>query len=189
MKFILIIVLSLISSMTLAQNLEIEIGGVRHSCTPLNSGNGRFSCIEAAVRGPFSTSEVERICEGAYSDAPARCAIRAYRGFLTKDESLNLCGKALSEGPIECVEVAYRGPYTRSEALELCSNPRASVQNAQCAMRAYQGAYSREESIRLCKAQYNYGQKMLSIQLINKNELEKLIHNVNLKAFQLNDYK
>jgi hypothetical protein len=189
MKFIMIIVLSIISSMTLAQNLEIEIGGVRHSCTPISSSNGRFSCIEAAVRGPFSSSEVERICEGAHSDAPARCAIRAYRGFLTKDESLNLCKNALTEGPIECVEVAYRGPYTRNESLELCSNPRASVQNAQCAMRAYQGAYSREESIRLCKAQNTFGQKMLPTQPLNKEELEKLIYQANLKAFQLNEYK
>jgi hypothetical protein len=84
------------------------------------------------------------------------------------------------------VEVAYRGPYNRNESLELCSNPRASVQNAQCAMRAYQGAYSREESIRLCKAQNTYGQKMLPV---NKDELEKLIYKVNLKAFQLNEYK
>jgi hypothetical protein len=192
MKFVMAALFLIVSSLALAQTLEIEIGGVRHSCTPIGSGGpgpGRLDCIETAYNGPFTRDEAHRLCEGAFSDAPARCAVRAYRGPLTRDESMNLCRRAFSEGPIECVEISYRGPFTRDEALALCSHPRASAQNAHCALRAYQGPYSREESIRLCKVQGQYGLKnFLKIEL-GKDEEEELIKKANLKAFQLGDYK
>jgi hypothetical protein len=183
------IVLLIISSMALAQTLEIEIGGVRHSCTPIGTGPGRLTCIETAYNGPFNRDEAYTLCEGSFTDAPARCAIRAYRGPLTRDESINLCRRSYSEGPAECVEVAYRGPFTRDEALSLCSHPRATAQNAHCALRAYQGPYSRDESIRLCRVQGQFGASSLSKGQIGRDEVEELIKQANLKAFQLNEYK
>ena len=189
MKFITTVILIIVSSISFAQTLEIEIGGVRHSCTPIGSGPGRLTCIETAYNGPFTRDEAHSLCEGSYTDAPARCAIRAYRGPLTRDESLSLCRRAYSEGPVECVEIAYRGPFTREEALSLCSNPRATAQNAHCALRAYQGPYTREESIRLCKTQMKSNSLAFLNGQLEKNEEEELIRKANIKAFQLNEYK
>lgn len=191
MKFVITTLILISSFIASAQTLEIEIGGVRHSCTPIGSGPGpgRLDCIEAAYNGPFTRDEAHRICEGAFSDAPARCALRAYRGPLTRDESIRLCSRAFSEGPIECVEVSYRGPFTRDEALSLCSHPRATAQNAHCALRDYQGPYSREESIRLCKVQGPYGLKNVHQTKLDKSEVEELVPKANLKAFQLTEYK
>ncbi len=169
-----------------SQPIIIEVNGIKHSCTPLNNNGGnRIDCINLAYSGPFSREEAHQLCQGAYDDMPARCALRAYRGSFTKEEAIRMCIRAKSEGPIDCFELAYSGPFTKEESLRLCSNSRASSRTAQCALDAYRGAYSKDEAIELCK-----GQKLLNREmLMDKMMSQDLVKEANLKAFRMNEYK
>jgi hypothetical protein len=188
MKIIFTMLMLLTSYLTVAQTIEIDISGVRHSCTPMSSGPGRMACADLAYSGPFSREESVELCAGAINDAPARCALRAYRGPLSKEETVSLCRRAYSEGPVECLELAYRGPFSKEESILLCAGSRATVENAHCALRAYQGPYSKEEAIRMCKTRHGLVNRSM-ISGTEKENLEKLLKEVNMKAFKLNEYK
>jgi hypothetical protein len=183
---LLIPILFMFSLNVFSQPIIIEVNGIKHSCTPLNNNGGtRIDCINLAYSGPFSRDEAQQLCQGAYDDMPARCALRAYRGSFTKEEAIRMCIRAKSEGPIDCFELAYSGPFTKEESLRLCSNNRASSRTAQCALDAYRGAYSKDEAIELCRGQQRLNREML----MNKDLIQDLVKEANLKAFRTNDYK
>ena len=185
MKF-LICFLFMFSLNVFSQPIIIEVNGIKHSCTPFNNNGGnRIDCINLAYSGPFSRDEAQQLCQGAYSDMPARCALRAYRGSFTKDEAIKMCTRAISEGPIECFELAYSGPFTKDESLRLCSNYRASTRTAQCALDAYRGVYSKDEAIELCRGKQRLNPEML----MDKMMTQDLVKEANLKAFRINEYK
>lgn len=191
MKFFSLTFLFLFSSSLLADRVEININGIRHSCTPIGSGGTEtVECIEMAYRGPFSKEEAMSLCQGSFSTMPARCALRAYRGMFSKEEALNLCRRAISEGPLDCIELAYRGPFTREESIRLCSHRRSSSRTAECALNAYRGPYSKEEAISLCQER-RQEENNVTLKMLNKSkmEVEELIKESNLKAFRLNEYK
>lgn len=188
MKLFLLSLL-LFSVNVFAQTLEIEIRGVRHSCTPIGNGSGAVSCVDLAYRGPFSKEEAFRLCQGAYNEMPARCATRAYNGSFSKEEALQMCTRAVSEGVVDCAEAAYRGPFSKEESLRLCSHPRASLQTAQCALEAYRGPYSKEEAISLCQIPRRRDHFKGTSFTASKDQLDELIKEANLKAFRLNEYK
>ena len=103
-----------------------EIRGVRFYCAPVDDqpDNGTaYDCIQKAYAGPFSKSESEQLCSGAYSAAPADCAIKAYSGPFSKSESLDLCAsKSSSERTANCAIKAYSGPYSKAEAIRICKS-------------------------------------------------------------------
>jgi hypothetical protein len=188
MKRLLITLMLFSSCLAIAQTIEIDIAGVRHSCNPVNSGSGRMACADLAYSGPFSREESVELCAGAMNDAPARCALKAFKGPLTKDEAVALCRRAYSEGPVECLEIAYRGPFTKEESIALCSGPRVTAENAHCALNAYRGPYTKEEAIRICKGRSGLVNGMM-LSGSNKEDLDLLLKEVNQKAFKLNEYK
>jgi hypothetical protein len=166
----------------MAAPVIIEINGVRHSCLPIQDTDPD-ACFDMAYRGPFSKEDSMIICEGAFSDAPALCAIKAFSRF-SRQESIDLCRGAYSIGPAECVEAAYAGPFSRTESFSLCSSPGATLQTAQCAIRAFM-RHTKEESIRLCKAR-SLNEKSVAVTF---KDLDELIVKANLKAFANGDYK
>lgn len=192
MKFFLLPLLFLCTN-AFSQAIEIEIQGVRHSCTPIYDGGygqGARRCAEVAYKGPFTKEEALKLCQGAMNEMPAHCAIRAYSGSFTKEEALNMCIGATSMGRIDCVEAAYDGPFTKEESMRLCSHPRADIQTAQCALEAYRGSYTKEEAIRLCQIPNRRWKKVYRHRpKPSKSEMGELIKEVNLKAFRLNEYK
>jgi hypothetical protein len=170
-----------------ARSVIIDIGGVRHQCTPMNNGNP-FECIETAYRGPFSRSESETLCAGAFSSSPALCAIEAYRGRFSKSDSINLCiGATTDNGPIDCANAAYNGPFSLSESLEICSN-NGSERNAVCAIKAYSGSYSKAEAIKICKSTNFLDEKEMAFN-VSKSEFDRLIKAANEKAVRNGEYK
>lgn len=187
MKWLLTL-LMLISLNVFADPIVIEIGGVKHVCTPIGTGSAG-QCILTAENGPFSHEEASLLCTGAFNDAPARCAIDAYNGIFSKEQCLTLCSGATSTGPFQCVNTAYNGPFTIDESIRLCSND-GTENTAVCALQAYSGRYSKEESIDLCKSHNHFNEKnLLGKKFISKEELIKLIKKANLKAFTKNEYK
>jgi hypothetical protein len=185
MKF-LISILFMFSLNVFSQPIIIEVNGIKHSCTPFNNNGGnRIDCINLAYSGPFSREEAQQLCQGAYNDMPARCALRAYRGSFTKEEAIKMCVRAISEGPMDCFELAYSGPFSKDESLRLCSSYRANSRTAQCALDAYRGVYSKDEAIELCKRQ----ERMKPEILMDKVMTQDLVKEANLKAFRMNEYK
>ena len=167
----------------------IDIGGVRHQCTPVGNGNA-VQCYQTAYNGPYSKDEAMLICAGAWSEAPAKCGIEAYSGRFSKAESITLCqGSTTETGPIDCANLAYNGPFSKTESLNLCSN-NGSERTAVCAMEAYQGPFSKEEAIKMCKLPRQALDKLwMSEKKYSKKELDILIEEVNLKAFERKEYK
>lgn len=170
---------------TITRDVIIDIDGVRHQCTPMNTGSPQ-KCMDTAYAGPFSREEAKRLCEGAYDASPALCGIEAYAGIYSKSEAIQLCIGATSTGPAQCGQLAYNGPFSKSEALGLCSN-NGSERRAVCAIEAYQGSYSKQEALEMCK-RVRLNDKGFEKQ-ISKNELDKLIQAANKKAFENKEYK
>jgi hypothetical protein len=175
-------------------SIIIDIGGVRHQCTPINTGNPT-ECFNAAYGGPFSRDEAMTLCRGAYSDAPAQCGILAYRGRFSKEQSINLCiGSTTNTGPIDCANVAYSGPFSVEESLKLCSH-NGTERMAVCALEAYRGPYSKEEAIEMCRNPYFSEEEKLNsvnkikVKNISKQELNAIIDDANSKAIQRKEYK
>lgn len=187
MKF-LVSLFMFVSVSAFAEPIIIEIGGVRHQCTPIGNGNAA-SCFNIAYAS-FSREEALRLCAGAYSDAPANCGVQAYRGRWSRDESINLCiGSTTNTGPIDCANLAYNGPFSSSEALDLCSR-NATERTAACALEAYRGSSSKEEAIRMCKNPRFAEEKSLrSEKEYSKEEMKALIEATNVKAFERKEYK
>lgn len=168
-----------------ADTIIVDLNGVKHSCSPMQGNGGNAStCATAAYNGPFSREESVRLCQGAFSDAPAKCAIAAYNGPYTKEEAVTLCQGAYSTGPTECAVKAYNGPFSKVESVTLCSHASASVETASCAINAYNGPYSKEEAINLCK----YTKSVFG-GFISKSNLEKSTIMANKKAMLNNEYK
>lgn len=172
-----------------AEAVIIDIGGVRHQCTPIGNGNA-VQCYQTAYNGPYSKDEAMLICAGAWSEAPAKCGIEAYRGRFSKAESISLCqGATTDTGPIDCANLAYNGPFSKTESLSLCSN-NGSERTATCALEAYQGPFSKEEAIKMCKnSRERLDKSLMSEKQYSKEELSVLIEEVNLKAFERKEYK
>lgn len=163
----------------------IDIDGVRHQCTPMNSGNPT-ECFLAANAGPFSRDEAMKLCAGSYSDAPAQCAIQAYRGRYSKEESIRLCtGATTNTGPIDCANVAYSGPFSKEESLKLCSH-NGTERIGVCAIEAYRGPYTKEEAIEMCRNPYYAKNKTPAM---SKETLNQIIDEANSKALQRREYK
>ena len=172
-----------------ANPVIIDIGGVRHACTPIEQGNPN-ECIDIAYKGPFSRSESLDLCAGSYDKSPATCAIEAYRGRYSRAESLTLCkGSTTETGPIDCANLAYNGPFSNAESIELCSH-NGSDRTAVCALDAYRGPYSKIEAINLCKnPSVAFQKSMNQPQALSKEKIRELIEETNLKAFERKEYK
>jgi hypothetical protein len=188
MKF-LISLFMLVSFSAFAEPVIIEIGGVRHQCTPVGSGNAA-TCFNSAYGGSFSKDQALRLCAGAYSDAPANCGNQAYRGRWSREESINLCiGSTSNSGPVDCANLAYSGPFSSSESMDLCSR-NGSERTATCALEAYRGPFSKEEAISMCKNPRFAEEKSLrSDKEYSKIEMRALIEETNVKAFEKKEYK
>lgn len=170
-----------------AEPIIIDIGGVRHSCTPIGNGNA-VQCYQKAYSGPFSKDEAMALCSGAFNEAPALCGIEAYRGRFSKSESILLCtGATTNTGPIDCANLAYNGPFSKAESLDLCSH-NGTERTAVCAIDAYHGPFSKEDAIKMCKNPRLAEDKM-SVKQYSKEELNALIEEANLKAFERKEYK
>lgn len=178
-----------VSFSTFANSIIIDIGGVRHECTPMGNSNPT-QCFNVAYAGVYSKDEALRLCAGAYSDAPARCGAKAYAGRYSKAESIELCiGSTTDAGPVECADLAYSGPFSLAQSIELC-RMNGSKRNATCAMEAYSGPFSKEEAISMCKNPRFTDEKSLrSEKEYSKLELMKLIEETNIKAFERKEYK
>lgn len=189
MKSFLLFFVLLSSHLFAADSIIIDIGGVRHQCTPINSGNPT-ECFNAAYGGPFSRDEAMSLCRGAYSDAPAQCGIMAYHGRYSKEQSINLCiGSTTNTGPVDCANVAYSGPFSLDESLKLCSH-NGTERIAVCAVDAYRGPYSKEEAIEMCRNPYFAGdEKQMFVKKISKEELNTMLDEANQKAIQRKEYK
>lgn len=179
----------LVSFSAFADSIIIEIGGVRHQCTPMGNSNPA-QCFNVAYAGIYSREEALRLCAGSFTDAPAKCATRAYAGRYSRTESIDLCiGSTTDAGPVECADLAYSGPFSNSESIELC-RLNGSKANVTCALEAYSGPFSKEESINMCKsARFTDEKAMRSEKQYSKVELMKLIEEANLKAFEKKEYK
>lgn len=186
---LLISLFMLVSVSAFAEPIIIEIGGVRHQCTPVGNGNAA-SCFNAAYAGSFSRDESLKLCAGAYSDAPANCGNLAYKGRWNREESINLCiGATTNNGPVDCATLAYSGPFSSSESMDLCRN-NGSERTATCALEAYKGPFSKEEAIRMCKNPRFAEEKSLrSEKEYSKTEMRALIEETNVKAFERKEYK
>ena len=114
---------------------------------------------------------------------PIECVEVAYAGPFTREESLRLCARARNDGPARCALKAYAGPFTRDESLRLCTSPYATVGTAECALRAYAGPYTREEALNMCRGTNK------SLELLSKEESERLLIEVNEKAMREGTYK
>ncbi len=183
MKLLFLFVFFTTISSFASDSVIIEIGGIRHQCTPIENRNPS-QCLLTAYNGPYSKDEAQELCENAHSDAPAFCGIEAYRGRFSKSESIALCkGASTKTGPVDCANLAYNGPFSTSESLTLCSH-NGTKETAECALSAYNGPYSKEEAIAICKKSHFNKSKLLSQQ-----ELNNLIEKTNLKAFGRNEYK
>lgn len=170
-------------------DVVVEIGGVRHQCTPMSADGNPVSCADRAYRGPFSREESMALCVGAFNEAPADCAIEAYKGVFSKTESLALCKGATTTGPYLCANLAYRGPFSKEETLRLCSN-NASEATATCAIKAYRGPYSKEEAIKMCKRPGSFTDKsLISERTYSKEEINQMVKEANIKAVELKEYK
>lgn len=102
----------LVSFSAFADGIIIDIGGVKHECTPIGNGNPT-QCFNVAYAGIYSKDEALRLCAGAYSDAPAKCGAKAYAGRYSKAESIELCiGATTDADPVECADLAYSGPFS-----------------------------------------------------------------------------
>ncbi|MBC7714597.1 MAG: hypothetical protein H7177_14725 [Rhizobacter sp.] len=187
MKFLLAFFLFATSQAYTAEPIIIEIGGVRHQCTPIGNGNPA-QCYNTAYSGPFSRDEALTLCQGAFNDSPAKCGIEAYRGRFSKSESILLCtGATTDTGPVDCANLAYSGPFSKDESLDLCSH-NATERTATCAIDAYHGPYSKADAIKLCKNPRLAEEKM-NDKRFTKDELNTLIEEANLKAFEKHEYK
>jgi hypothetical protein len=110
---------------------------------------GALKCRTLAYKGPFTTQQVETLCERSINEAPVLCANQARNSFTTAD-SIGLCQHAKNSGPAECAERAYRWPFFKSEIITLCKGS-GTINNAECALAAYNGHYSKAEAINICK--------------------------------------
>jgi hypothetical protein len=206
MKFILSIFIAYsINVFASGSAFYTDINGVRYYCSPTDSqpddgihqpGFGNtYDCIEKAYAGPFSRSEAEDLCTGAYSTSPADCAREAYAGVFSKDESIELCRGVSSVGPAICARKAYAGPFSKSESLDLCDSSSATEETANCALRAYAGPYSKEEAIKICKYSLNAALKTLSLienspeakALTVKSKTNKILENVEFSAIKIKE--
>ena len=170
-----------------ADSVIIDIGGVRHQCTPIGNGNA-VQCYNTAYAGPFSIDESMALCAGAFNEAPAKCGIEAYRGRYSKSESILLCTGATSNtGPIDCANLAYNGPFSKDESLDLCSH-NGSERTAVCAIDAYRGPFSKADAIKMCKNP-RFAEDKMNEKNYSKEELGALIEEANLKAFEKKEYK
>ncbi|MBL7717168.1 MAG: hypothetical protein JNL01_17015 [Bdellovibrionales bacterium] len=137
-----------------SSGFQIVQSGVTYQCNPVSGsgspGAGTVDCVDRAYQGPFSRSESQEICQGAWSTAPAECAIRAYAGPFSRQESIDLCKGAvvLTDGPDACAKKAYAGPFSREQALKICQG--GTVANADCAIKAYAGPYTKDEAVKMC---------------------------------------
>lgn len=185
----LILLFSFLSFNVFAESIIIDIGGVRHECTPVGNGNPA-QCFNVAYAGIFSKDEALRLCAGAYSDAPAKCGAKAYAGRYSKAESIELCiGSTTDAGPVECADLAYNGPFSSAESIELCKG-NGSKRNATCALDAYAGPFSKEEAVRMCKnPRFTDDKSLRSEKVFSKEEINALIEATNLKAFERKEYK
>lgn len=187
MKSLVTLLVLFSANLFAADPVIIDIGGVRHSCTPIGNGNA-VQCYQKAYNGPFSKDEAMSLCAGAFNEAPALCGIEAYRGRFSKSESILLCTGATSNtGPNDCANLAYNGPFSKAESLDLCSH-NGSERTAVCAIEAYHGPFSKEEAIKMCKNPRLAEDKM-SLKQYSKDELNQLIEEANLKAFERKEYK
>lgn len=188
MKFVALFFM-LVSYSAFADSVIIEIGGVKHECSPIENGNPS-QCFNVAYAGIYTKGEALRLCAGAYSDSPAKCGAKAYAGRYSKTESIELCiGTTTDIGPVECADLAYSGPFSSAQSIELC-RMNGSKRNAICAVEAYSGPFSKDEAISMCKNPRFIDEKSArSEKQYSKVELMKLIEETNLKAFERKEYK
>lgn len=185
MKLFLIFTM-LFSLNAMAEPIIIDIGGIRHECSPVGNGNST-QCFKVAYAGNYSKEESLRLCAGAYSDAPARCAAKAYLGRFSKAESIDLCiGATTNTGPVDCADLAYSGPFSSAQSMELCRQ-NGSRRNVTCALEAYRGPFSRDEAIEMCKnPRFVKEHSMRSENEYSDSELLNLIKEANNKLNESN---
>lgn len=157
MKLSVLLFLSIltISHLSTAREVEVDLDGEKYICIPSEvkpqDPGGAVECVSKAYQGPFSRQEADQLCQGARSDAPARCGIKVYAGPFSKTEALSICSGARTEGPGDCALTLYAGPFSKAETLGFCTN-QTTKGHADCAIKAYQGPYSKAEALRICSA-------------------------------------
>lgn len=150
----LVVLLFLFSALTVLANDDsfyLDKDGSRYLCQKIQTTYvPNTICADAAYHGPFSKDESIELCQGSYTDAPARCAKDAYHGPFNKTQAVALCKFAITTAPADCATQAYHSIFNLDESVRLCARA-TSASVAECAINAYHGPYSKEESIKLCK--------------------------------------